>query len=243
MDRGAYLEHLKADGHQLADVAEGHLDAPVPTCPGWSVADLVTHVGGIYAHRADVVANRRTTAPDGPRPQPDPGEDLIAWTRRHLDALGTALATTPPETPVWTWSPDDQTVGFWCRRMAQESLVHRIDAELAVGTLGPIDALLAVDGIDELIHVFLVPEVPIAGLGGSGQVVALQSGANLWHVALQPDRVVVAPLEAEPDVMVQGVPEALLCWVWGRTDDGAVSVEGDVGALTILRHALVHATQ
>ena len=40
--------------------------------------------------------------------------------------------------------------------MAQETVIHRIDAELALGsTVAPVPADLAVDGIDEVLVVFL----------------------------------------------------------------------------------------
>ena len=42
-----------------------------------------------------------------------------------------------PAAPSWTWWPDDQTAGFWLRRMAQETAVHRVDVELPLGATTP----------------------------------------------------------------------------------------------------------
>ena len=36
-----------------------------------------------------------------------------------------------------TWWPPDQTVGFWLRRMAHETSIHRRDVESAVGARPP----------------------------------------------------------------------------------------------------------
>ena len=58
---------------------------------------------------------------------------------------------------MWSWSAQ-KDVGFIQRRMAQESAVHRWDAELAVGAPNPIDADLAVDGVDEFLTLFLPAE-------------------------------------------------------------------------------------
>ena len=48
MDDLPYLTIVTAEGAALADAADGHLDAPVPTCSDWTVAQLVAHVGGVH---------------------------------------------------------------------------------------------------------------------------------------------------------------------------------------------------
>ena len=45
----------------------------------------------------------------------------------------------------------DQTVGFWYRRMALETVVHRVDVETGFGVPRAVNAELAVDGIDEVV--------------------------------------------------------------------------------------------
>ena len=58
------LEHLaalEADATRLVElVALADQSAPVPTCPGWTVADVVEHVGTLYRWSAAHVA---TAAP------------------------------------------------------------------------------------------------------------------------------------------------------------------------------------
>ena len=44
--------------------------------------------------------------------------------------LAQEFAARDPADPSGTWYGPDQTVGFWIRRMAQETVIHRIDAEL-----------------------------------------------------------------------------------------------------------------
>lgn len=66
------------------------------------------------------------------------------------------FAARRPEDPAGSWHTSDQEVGFWIRRMAQETVIHRIDAELATGQpVAPVPAGLAVDGIDETLKVFV----------------------------------------------------------------------------------------
>ena len=49
MDVAEYVKRLRAEGERLAEAAGwAGLEAPVPTCPGWCIADLLTHVGGVH---------------------------------------------------------------------------------------------------------------------------------------------------------------------------------------------------
>ena len=46
MDKPRYLDLLDADYRRLRSVAAGALDAKVPSCPEWTVRDLLQHVAG-----------------------------------------------------------------------------------------------------------------------------------------------------------------------------------------------------
>ena len=51
------------------DLADGHIDAAVPSCPGWSVADLVAHLSGVHWSWATIVEElrqERLTEADAP---------------------------------------------------------------------------------------------------------------------------------------------------------------------------------
>lgn len=58
MEKGAYLQCLGADAEALAGAARLGLTAAVPSCPGWSVADLVVHTGAVHRSQANIVATR-----------------------------------------------------------------------------------------------------------------------------------------------------------------------------------------
>ena len=69
---------------------------------------------------------------------------------------------------------DDQTAGFWLRRITHDTLVHRLDAELAVGRAVAVTPDLAADGVCDLLDLFRVlPRIDdfsaLAGLRGHGQ--------------------------------------------------------------------------
>ena len=45
MDSDGYVDAVADSSRRLADAAAAAgVDAPVPTCPGWTVADLLEHL-------------------------------------------------------------------------------------------------------------------------------------------------------------------------------------------------------
>ena len=80
----------------------------------------------------------------------------LALLDRGYREVTAEFAARPPDEAALTWFGPEQTVGFWIRRMAQETVVHRMDAQLAAGepvTPAPDD--LAIDGVDEVLNRFV----------------------------------------------------------------------------------------
>jgi len=145
---------LDADFARLQEVAAGaNLDARVPSCPDWSLAELIDHVAMVYLHKVLTMSVGEFDWPpalaDG---KPPPLDFLTDTYRRLLEQFD----AHDPRDHSKTWYEPDQTVGFWIRRMAQETVIHRVDAELAAGApLAPISEDLGIDGIDEVLKIFL----------------------------------------------------------------------------------------
>ena len=242
----SYLAHLRADAARLADVAAADLSAPVPTCPGWTVRDAVVHTGAVYRHK---VATMRLTGPPGDEADwddrgPEEGEDTLDWFRARLDELAGELARRDPEAPCSTWHPAHRTVGFWFRRMAHETVVHRVDVESAFDAVTPVDDDLAADGIDEVLDWFLVHWHEEAGPDAPGRgTVAVRTGAHVWRVALGADTATLSREPGAADAVVSGEPSELLLWLWGRRPDRAVRREGDDTLLRGFRERLRRVTQ
>src|SRR5690349_9400878 len=153
MESERLLSCLATDYARLRSVAAHDLNAAVPSCPGWTVTDLVRHVGMVYLHKVECM--RQQALPD-PWPPDLSGEESIALLDRGYAALRAEFAERAPADPAATWFSDDQTVGFWIRRMAQETVIHRVDAELALGQpVAPIPDDLGLDGIDEILQIFV----------------------------------------------------------------------------------------
>jgi uncharacterized protein (TIGR03083 family) len=249
MDTSRFLECLAADYDRMRSVAGRDLSAPVPSCPGWTVTELVNHLAEVYLHKSECIRLN-----DFPRPWPPDfsAEEPVALLDRAYATLVAAFDRHQPADPARTWYEPDQTVGFWIRRMAQESVIHRVDAELALGEpIAPIPADLATDGIDEVLDLFLsygtrtwAEEFGPLLSEVLGYRVLVRSGGSSWLVTTASQGVEVAPGGDGPaDAIVSGEPDAVLLWLWARGGDDIVSIDGSDKAITELRRLLAAATQ
>jgi uncharacterized protein (TIGR03083 family) len=247
VDEQRYLECLEADYTRLREVAENALDERVPTCPDWTGADLVVHMAEVFLHKTETL---RQGAWPTPWP-PDLGADpLGALDDTYRQLVGEFAARSPSDRSL-TWYEPDQTVGFWLRRMAQETVIHRLDAELAAGVAHtPIPADLAEDGIDELLTCFLAyASVEYPDEFGEhlpecdGRTVQIDTGGAGWQVQLGPTEITVERGQSDPEAGVFGEPGAVLRWMWRRTGDEAVQLDGNRWVAGKLRTLLGVATQ
>ncbi|MQA26587.1 MAG: maleylpyruvate isomerase family mycothiol-dependent enzyme [Micromonosporaceae bacterium] len=252
METSRYLSCLRHDAARLRTVAEGHLDDRVPSCPEWTVADLVRHVAVVYQHKTHCIRL-------GEKPQPWPPdlskEEPLALLESSLADLLKEFEAHEPTDHVWTWYPPDQSVGFWIRRMAQETVIHRVDAELAAGEVTAAPDDLAVDGIDEVLSIFLgwdsFDTLERAGPGewpglesADGQVVRIAAGGDAWSVRPTPAGLEVSSGGTdEAAAVVTGEPVDVLLWLWRRGDDHRLSVAGDRNLVEFLHAQMAHATQ
>lgn len=244
MDFVGYLDSLASDGAALSAAARGvPLETAVPPCPGWSVRDLVAHTGGVHRGRGEVVRRRLTARPDFEAPPPPSDAELLNWYDEGLAELVEVLRSTDPATPMWTWWPADQTAGFWYRRMAQETVIHRVDAELAAGRSPQVEDDLAVDGIDEVLDCFLTGDWSDHPMPGTGEAVRVAAGHRSWLVTLAPTSVELARDEDGGISGVGGAPAGVLLWLWGRAPDSAAELSGDPAGVRLLRDYLAVATE
>jgi uncharacterized protein (TIGR03083 family) len=211
-------------------VAAGLLDAPVPTCPDFTVDDLATHVGqfcGFWTH----VLCEGTGRPKPPFD--DAPDDRVAWLREVAHHLDVELRTTPPDTAVWTWFPSDQSAGFVARRIANELAVHRVDAELARGTAAPVAADLAADGIEEIFVLLQHPEQD--GLFSPTHHTLHLHGTDFepaeWFVDFGPDGLTMTREHAKGDLALRGAVSDLEMVLYQRPPVGEVQRFGDDAAL------------
>lgn len=254
MDFSRLLESLESDFARLRAIAPTAPTAEVPSCPGWSVTDLTRHVGEVYLHKT--LAMREGTEPDPWPPSGLADEDPLVLLDRTYAGLIEEFAAHKPEDPAGSCYAPDQTVGFYIRRMAQETVIHRINAELATGQ--PVAAVpddLAIDGIDELLKVFVtynVAEWPdyFADIlvKSSGRTCTVHAGRAVWQIRTGPGVFVVTNGAGDgvADATVSSAPAAVPRWLWNREDanaSSAVIVEGAQDAVEKLRGCIATATQ
>jgi uncharacterized protein (TIGR03083 family) len=155
-----FLAAIRRDSdlfYATADTADP--TKPVPSCPGWTIEDLVWHLGEVHWFWGSDIEMRATEpdAVEAAKPaRPTGYSEIVAWGRAQADRMISILEQSDDDTPVWTWSPPHQTVGFIRRHQVQEAAVHRWDIQHAAsGKPDPIDPEAAADSIDELLAVTL----------------------------------------------------------------------------------------
>ncbi|KOY54977.1 maleylpyruvate isomerase family mycothiol-dependent enzyme [Streptomyces sp. XY332] len=212
----------------VATVKGADLATPVPTCPGWTLADLTQHVGSVHRWFTELLRRRIQQPPtsrDVDLRLPTDREGLPDWLAESAAEAAEVFAAIDLDAPMWAWGVD-QHARFWVRRMLFETLVHRADAELALGIDPHIDRVLAVDGVDEFLTnlPFASSFAPLTGqLRAPDRTIRFSctDGAGDWQVGLRPDGFALVTGDAEPrtaDATVQGSAADLLLLLYGRLD-------------------------
>jgi uncharacterized protein (TIGR03083 family) len=241
MEPQQYLDELARNSNRLADAAaSAGVDARVPACPDWSVLDLLRHCAGGDQWARTIVGTGSREHADHDLPADAPtGVELVEYFRTGAQALHDTLAATDAGASVWTFSPSDRTARFWYRRRAQETTMHRIDAEQAAGTPTPIDADLAVDGIDEFVTVFMARMAANFGDVGDATVhLHCTDIAGEWLIGRADGELTITTEHAKGDVAARGTASDLLQFLWGRAPVEALEVFGDDALLARFRQAI-----
>lgn len=241
-----WLAGLRAEGaaFRAAVDQDGALASPVPSCPDWTVQDLVQHLGWIYRFVAGHVTRGVTSAPERPGRDGLPvGAEALAWWDEQYQALVTLLDGIDPGLPAWNWAPQPKTAEFWPRRMAHETAVHRWDAQMAVGLSEPIEAKLAADGITEVMDTMLPAGRRRGPLDRHG-VVALRATdvEEVWDVRLRGEGIALLDTDTLLDdhdhherAIATGTASDLLLALYGRVPFDVLDVAGDPSLLEALR--------
>jgi len=221
-----WITAVEREGHMLSLAARQDTTAEVPSCPGWNIDELLRHVG-IAHHRVALIIREGRTEPP-PVEEASPHGSSLSWYEAGLATLLDAMRTVDPAIPVWTFSRSDQTAAFWHRRMAHETVVHRVDAEQATGAVGPLDPALVLDGIDESLEVF-APLTVRREEDPSTATVHLHATdvEGEWLVMLGGGTVAVEHGHAKGDVAVRGTAADLHLWLWGRVPLERLEVFGE----------------
>jgi uncharacterized protein (TIGR03083 family) len=222
-----WLDLLRSHTDGFADTVSGaELDAPVTHCPGWSLRDLVLHLGGVHQWAAHAVVEGNpdfrpeiAEAAEAGRPE------LVAWYRRHASSLVDLLTQTPAGAPAWTMDDQDPTAGFWRRRQVHETVMHTWDAEEALGEPRPIDPWLAWDGVLEVEGIIYPRQVRLGRVEPLTPAVRLVATDEAGDVTLGTDG------GEDGAIVVRDRAEVLLRLLWHRADADIERLDARASAL------------
>jgi uncharacterized protein (TIGR03083 family) len=229
MDSAGCLTHLRRELGAFEGCLRGDLSAPVAQCGGWTLYDLADHLGGGNLWAAVAVTEQRGDyrSQAGPR---DPAA-LETWFNGTASVLLAAL-DTDPSASAWTFFPPP-TVGFWQRRRCLETLVHRWDAEHALGISSRLDPALAGDGVAEVIDTMAPRQFQLGRARAPRYAVRFAATDTRSSWVLGP---------GEPVSTISGPAGDLLLLLWGRlpANDPAITWDGErQQAEALLQLALV----
>jgi uncharacterized protein (TIGR03083 family) len=167
--------------------------------------------------------------PSGERAKAPSGDgELMRWFGELFERVQEELTGRDPDAPAWSFTRSaPQTVGWWCRRQAQETAVHRYDVEAAAGSAGPIDAQLAADGVDEFLTLFLpgvLTHRPVEGLRGTLHVHATDTPGE-WWMDLGSPGTPARREHAKADTAIRGPAAGLDLFLWNRVTAEAAGLE------------------
>jgi uncharacterized protein (TIGR03083 family) len=251
LDTAEHLAQLQAEGGRLASAATPlSLDLPVPSCPGWSLRDLLRHIGYVHRWATRYVTEQQTERV--PRldetavlAQDIPDAALLDWFRAGHAALVSALTAAGPELACWSFLPAPSPLAFWARRQAHETTMHRVDVQLAAAVVRPgqpvtpIPPALATDGVDELLMGFARRGARHGPRSDPPRALFIQAGPARWVIRMGPERAEVDRGGDGPagpgDCTVAGPAPELYLLLWNRRDPAGLDVTGDPGVLAQFR--------
>ncbi|MGW1786280.1 maleylpyruvate isomerase family mycothiol-dependent enzyme [Streptomyces sp. NPDC002143] len=243
----------RSTAFRAAVAAAPSLDVQVPTCPDWTLFDLVQHLGERRRFWAAVVAAGPAAAPpadsasEGAPAAPRDREALSAWfaasTQQFLDALREA----GPDRGCWTWwgtSQSPQTSGAVARHQLQEMALHTYDAQITVGAPQPLPDEAALDGVDEFLSTCCAttsawPHKPAAvdfhaTEGRSWRLSLSADGARMTRLPTPG----AAPAGEDPDAAdasARGRAAELVLALYGRIPVNSLKLDGDQGLFDLLQ--------
>jgi uncharacterized protein (TIGR03083 family) len=237
---GAYYRAIEGGAAALVDALAAAPDQPVPTCPGWDMARLGAHVGLIYEWAAEQVLRRAKEPIDrSTLPQPPDGEELAGWLAQMAARALAALRAAADAEPAGWWRDKAVTASFWRRRLAHETVIHRTDADGALGRPISVPLELATDGIEEVLELYL-PDAPqrAANWPPPGVLrLAEADGGAVWSLHASLGSVVVqrgldeVQHATEATARITAPSPGLLLICWGRRRPEPEWVAGDRDAV------------
>ncbi|HEX4213680.1 MAG TPA: maleylpyruvate isomerase family mycothiol-dependent enzyme [Candidatus Dormibacteraeota bacterium] len=245
-----YRAAFTAQTDGIARIAEtADPGTPIATCPGWTLAHLIQHVGKVH-RRAAATVRRGERVPD------EELEDTVPpaggegdWLRAGAERVVEEIGRRGLDAPAWLFARPG-TAGLWLRRVTHETTVHHADAAFSCGREWSAPPDLAADGVTEALEFFCSPGAAarrpsLKELRGRGETLHLHAtdeglgSAGEWLVERTPDGPVSSQEHRKADVAVRGQAEVLLLLLMRRAPaaDPRLTIFGES---SLLDHWLDH---
>jgi uncharacterized protein (TIGR03083 family) len=217
----------------ISTVERAGFDAEVVTCPTWDGRALIAHQAMVHRWATANLRGEDTSALPNQTEIRESVEDLGAFFREGLDALGAALRDARDDVQALVFLNDAPPPKmFWARRQAHENTIHMIDALSAEAGRVPtapeaaIDPDVALDGIDELLCGFFTRgrSKIFDGTEYDVDVVPTDSDRR-WTVHVAEHMTAIADAAGDEAVRIAGAADAIYLALWNRGDE--VEVTGD----------------
>ncbi|MER5318216.1 maleylpyruvate isomerase family mycothiol-dependent enzyme [Streptosporangium roseum] len=244
-----YCDEIITQTDLLRELLKGaDLSADVPTCPGWTLAGLVRHIGGNLRTGETAVRTGETIDDPGKQvpgvagPDGDDPDELDAWLAEGAARYAGTLREAGPDAEARIWTFQGSTA-FWVRRGLHDLVIHRADAAAAVGADYTLAPEMAADAVDELLELFRGQQAGgspgLAELRGPGRSIhlhATDTGAELdaeWLIEFGADGFTWRRGHAKATVALRGPLTDVLRVLYRRlpADSERVEVLGEAALL------------
>lgn len=253
--RTFFIEALEKDSQKVIEAVRTHSEPPippVPSCPGWNLTMLLTHLGSTHRRATHRLRTAHETAPDpndksylkvtpewqewlntGKAPDDAPiPPALIDWFEEGYKDLAAALAETPDDAQVWNLSGRAKlAASFYQHQMSTETALHRWDAQNALPEHNPdpVDPELAYNAISLLFSFLPQRFKNFNGPEGQGETYHLHrtDGEGEWLLTFNGRDLDIKTIHAKGDVAIRGSASDLLLLLWRRIPLDGLEIFGD----------------
>lgn len=218
MRHSTRIEAIADHGRYFLGLTPSQLAVEVPSCPGWTVQDVVRHVAA-FAAGCRAWCEIDDPGDAGPfavmtatmaKVQPLPLDQLVV----ELDRYDTALAGRPPESPVWGHLGRESIAWHGWHSM-NEWGIHRHDVETALGQPSHLTIDRSVDALKWTTD-YVFPMIQKFRQIEPFDAVRLIADDGMDYVAGYGD----------PTATLRGSARDLLLHLW-RRPHGPVTIEGN----------------
>lgn len=225
-----FQQLLDLEANRLGEIEADQLDLEISHIEGWTVRSVVGHTGWVLRYASMALRSDPENPPSRAAVvEPPPGSEVIEWYNESVALATQTLSEVSVDTTIPTFT-GPQPASWWSRRLAQEVSVHRWDAQSAFTSPDPVDANQAVDGIDEILEIFVPLRMQFDKLNGSGETVHLHAtdeDSGEWFMTYKPESIEWERSHTKGDVAARGSASDLFLLMWGRIPPARVDVIGD----------------